>query len=503
MDYYNDLKPCFNKLTQLNVWDSLYTIRQYINKYIDNYNLDKTNLNGIEHPNMCPINLYIADFLTCACLKYSKKCRCEHSLRYFKTRSKICKTVNKVYDEANEIVKKYPSVWLKSHALSQYKMQHYQFFYERIYKYYYLYSTDILKDYVHRDLGISLKNYFLLGVTLYFYYSRSLCIDKNNLQKEFKIKGNPWKCEEFEKIISILSCDIDDIRNKIHINCSDSVMLFFSDSPHVNHPILFDNDNFYCSNPLYILYSCIEGLQFHLDLKAKKNIELNKALATNLENYIGEQLLYYSNDGNFKYIKELSYSKGRKTSDWIIYDDECVVFLDCKLKKLTVDASRSLSLDIQIVNDLIASECFKSKDKIEATKKSLSPLMKDVFSLGVDMGKIFCSYYDWSNNKIKEFTYDKNLKVCAIILSLEELFCEAFEIKGVIDRIALAYLNQKRNCHVLQPIKTKIISSSTFDGIMPLIKERGLYKTFIEDDVDMEYKENSWLKKGFEDLIKD
>lgn len=129
--------------------------------------------------------------------------------------------------------------------------------------------------------------------------------------------------------------------------------------------------------------------------------------------------------------------------------------------------------------------------------------MKDVFSLGVDMGKIFCSYYDWSNNKIKEFTYDKNLKVYAIILSLEELFCEAFEIKGVIDRIALAYLNQKRNCHVLQPIKTKIISSSTFDGIMPLIKERGLYKTFIEDDVDMEYKENSWLKKGFEDLIKD
>lgn len=67
----------------------------------------------------------------------------------------------------------------------------------------------------------------------------------------------------------------------------------------------------------------------------------------------------------------------------------------------------------------------------------------------------------------------------------------------------MAYLNQKRNCHVLQPIKTKIISSSTFDGIMPLIKERGLYKTFIEDDVDMEYKENSWLKKGFEDLIKD
>lgn len=118
-------------------------------------------------------------------------------------------------------------------------------------------------------------------------------------------------------------------------------------------PLLCDGDNIYCPIPIYILNSCIEGLQFHADLK--NNTVLNNELANNLENYIGEQLSYFSDEKIFKYKKEISYTKERKTSDWLIYDDENIIFLDCKLKKLTTDASKSLSIDNSIVDEIIDS----------------------------------------------------------------------------------------------------------------------------------------------------
>ena len=45
---------------------------------------------------------------------------------------------NKVYEKANKILKIHPAIGLKAHILSQRKMQHYQLYYERMYKYYYL-----------------------------------------------------------------------------------------------------------------------------------------------------------------------------------------------------------------------------------------------------------------------------------------------------------------------------------------------------------------------------
>ena len=65
-DFYRYLKPTLNKLSRLNVWDSLFVIRQYCNNEFENNGLDKVHKESIENFNVYPIHVYIADFLISA-----------------------------------------------------------------------------------------------------------------------------------------------------------------------------------------------------------------------------------------------------------------------------------------------------------------------------------------------------------------------------------------------------------------------------------------------------
>lgn len=104
-DFYRYLKPTLNKLSRLNVWDSLFVIRQYCNNEFENNGLDKVHKESIENFNVYPIHVYIADFLISASLKYSQICKSEYSLRKVKERYKICTEIYKVYEKANKIIK--------------------------------------------------------------------------------------------------------------------------------------------------------------------------------------------------------------------------------------------------------------------------------------------------------------------------------------------------------------------------------------------------------------
>lgn len=120
-DFYKCLKPTFNRLSQLNVWDSLFVIRQYWNKEFGNYGLEKVHKEFIEKFDACPIHVYIADFLISASLKYSQICKSKYSLQQYKERNKICTEIYKVYEKANEVLNLHPTIWLKAQILSHTK----------------------------------------------------------------------------------------------------------------------------------------------------------------------------------------------------------------------------------------------------------------------------------------------------------------------------------------------------------------------------------------------
>ncbi len=159
VDFYRQLKPVLNKLSQLNVWDSLYVIRQYLNNSFKNYGLDRPHFEAIENHKNCPIPAYLIDFMILASLRYSMTFRSNKSLKQLKVRRGIMPHIHDAYENARYEKDEDILIWLKSYMLNQFKMQHPDFFPNRIFKYHFLYSTPNLEELIQSKLGITKVSY--------------------------------------------------------------------------------------------------------------------------------------------------------------------------------------------------------------------------------------------------------------------------------------------------------------------------------------------------------
>lgn len=505
-DFYRELKPYMNKLSEFNVWDSLFVIRQYFHHTFKNYEIEKPNFSEVEAPFRCQIPVYFVDFLIAASLKYSTTCRASKSLRQYKHRIQLLKKVDEVYNKANKEQYDDIFVWLKSYMFSQFKMQHFELFYERLYKYSYLYSGDKISKHVYEVIGVPIDMYIKIVTLLYFVFSQRYNYEYDGFTNYMVGDGTQFSDKDFNLVLSRLITTINEIKASIKIDFSNRLFLLHNDAIHVTKPIIRDGNTIYCPIPTYILNSGIDGLQYIVNLKSPENKPLNDEVATRFEEYIGIQLEYYANKNiPFHYIKELEYNKKQnKTSDWTIYDDACVVFLDCKLKKLTIDGISATTLDKELFKNNLSSCSFKNRKSIEELKDLQdSALAKDLVELGIDLGKILCCYVDWKNGKIPNMpNYSEKYNFKAIVLTLEETLC-ILELKELIDEVAYRYVKMKKGV-CIKDMSTSIISSATFDKSIPIISKQGIYHHVFEDN--FEYKDdnneiNDFLSKRFDAFL--
>ncbi len=109
---------------------------------------------------MYPIPPYLADFMIFATLRFSTTLRAKKSLKQVKLRTAIIKTFHDAYEKANNEHDDDIFIWLKTYIMNQLKMQHHEFFCDRVYKYLYLYSVQGLSEHLSNKLGIDVTKYF-------------------------------------------------------------------------------------------------------------------------------------------------------------------------------------------------------------------------------------------------------------------------------------------------------------------------------------------------------
>lgn len=80
MNYFHRIKPVLNKLTELNVYDSLYVVRAYIQASVDR-NTRKEFIQGVNHSEANSVEVWFADFLIANIIKYCDDLPCKKSLR--------------------------------------------------------------------------------------------------------------------------------------------------------------------------------------------------------------------------------------------------------------------------------------------------------------------------------------------------------------------------------------------------------------------------------------
>ena len=123
-------------------------------------------------------------------------------------------------------------------------------------------------------------------------------------------------------------------------------------------------------------------------------------------------------------------------------------------------------------------------------------LTKDLIELGIGLGKIFVSYDDYKNNRIVGFPYMGNKTFHAYILTLEDNFCNIFDIKDAIIKVAQCYRDEKSfsSC-TIKDDEVKFISIKDIEEDTPTLAKLGVAK-FLDVDKNNEI-EKYWIKNDF------
>ena len=482
-DYFREVKPILNKLSELNVYDSLDVVRQYVKErttYKQNFVFQ-----NIEQPKYESIDVYFSDFLIANILKYSNNIDCLKSLRQLETRKKICSPIVKIQNDLNkEIINKNKFVftWLNSFIFNQENIQLLNMFHILFYRYYYLYGSPNLKKYAENILGIKLDSYFKMTLYLYSCFNNNnFCYSKEKLFGPCLTSDN---VTALEYILNKISLPLKDISRLCYDTCQYTGNLmfnFYSDSPHIKYPLIYEDDRYFCVVPNYILTTLLVGLYFILDMPNCTDKDAKEEFSHNFEKYVGNIFSYYFTDTSIHFKPEITYNIGNtkdlRTSDWILWNDTHIVFLDCKLKRISIKGKGATEINVDLIDDLINHNYFSRKQIKEHIEEHISEgITKDLIDLGIGLGKIYVSYDTYKQNKIEKLKYQGDKIFCATLLTLEEGFCNSVDYKEQIIRIAQAYRNYKGDTNeTINPEEVKIFSIRDIEREIPILaKENSL-----------------------------
>jgi hypothetical protein len=175
--------------------------------------------------------------------------------------------------------------------------------------------------------------------------------------------------------------------------------------------------------PAYILFSALDNL-YHI-LNERNDQGIRNVFAKNYENYIGNIFNHYFKNSSVKYQSEILYKcgKGEKsTSDWIIWDETDICFIDCKIKRMTISGQRANSIDKEWINKVLSDKPFSSSKRKELFAGKKESLTRDIILFGIDLGKIFVCYDKYKNNQIRIFFLIYQNDSMSILLIINDHF---------------------------------------------------------------------------------
>ena len=171
-NYYSEIKPVLNKLSKLNVFDSLDVIRKYV--YASIHKQDKAYIRGIEKPLYESIEIYFADFLIKNSIIYSSVLRPERYLSQVKTRHDICTPIMELYHNVSKNrMKDHPSIWVSSYFYNQLNMQPEGNELIMLYRQFCMYDDPKVREVIENIIGFPLNNYFRMVFFIYACYART------------------------------------------------------------------------------------------------------------------------------------------------------------------------------------------------------------------------------------------------------------------------------------------------------------------------------------------
>jgi hypothetical protein len=482
---YEIHKPLRNKLRQLRLDDSLYVVWNYFT----HYNNRKPQFTGIE---------ITKEFMLLDRVQQQRQVA-EWSLETF-TREMILycpesisdpKTLRKwsyfsdIVNKLKEVEEKIAEIYIsKENVLLEFhRIGHFQFprqikkpTEQYFTRYFLIFSEENLSKLVFEAIGITIKDFYILAGVLWGYF-----LDKASLDYPPKIEVRELDIEKLDKLLTHISCNIIDYRNKLEQQKQINEKFIYSPRLARIFPIIkmlyMGKLSLVCIDSTLLFWRLTDGLYYEI----YNQPGFSNSFGPSFQNYVGKVLKKVCK--RIKYFPEIIYGSShnkRDSIDWIIEDKSCVIFLECKTKRMT-DISKIELLDT-------------------------SKLDEDLDKMAEFIIQTYGNIQEYKENKYPHYKYSAGKKVYPMIVTLENWLLFGDELLTRLERFVSKRMIEKNlPMEWLSEMPYSVCSIDEFENIIQISEKVGLEKIMrgkLFDGENKKWNFDSFLLNNFPEEYK-
>jgi hypothetical protein len=335
-------------LKQYELIDSLHLVWSYFVNYDLNTPLDRSiELLPRFNPEDSNINKQLSgirnhelEFLQ---KKILSNCKIISKSKSLKRKSELMHIINAIRMLNDYVEKK--SINDNELFLDLNRMYHKQFPWQHsfnisgIMRYYKIFNTDESNSLIQDSTGMSAWEILILG--FYFYKTSS-----ENFKNDLNIETDTKLITEdmIHSFLDLYSMNLDECIRKIKASETKDENIFYTYNPLIEKPIIIHSKGYICPAPLLLYYRVTQGTYY---LICKQN-SFSRIIGSSFQSYIGEVLSCICS--SLSVIAESSYYKGKNrkdTTDWFIYDSDSIVFIECKVKRMSLKSKSEIDHNIE------------------------------------------------------------------------------------------------------------------------------------------------------------
>jgi hypothetical protein len=475
-DIFSVYKPLRNHLRKCSISDSLRLVREYSQNLqfrnsdfspdieVAKEYLDKDIVQKIRWLSECKLEILAKEII----LNSSETITGEKTLRKW---NYLVGAVNKIHDLEGEISKNYFDVSNVKREL--FRMAHTQFPWQiespntgLLARYYKIYSYPKLDAILKNTIGLSTKEFYFIGMIVASPFFQNIAL---SYPPRIEIEGVIQ--ESIDKFLKHFSLDLKSLKSKLRSEQNMNENYFHAFSSLRGYPLIKmdynGKDSLVCPIPTLLFWRMTNGLYY--EVVDKENFD--KAFGEAFQKHIGECIKASCKNPKIKFYPEESFIDGKKrkdTIDWLIEDKDCIIFVECKGKRLTMPSKTEL-----LVGDKFEEDLDKMADFVVQTYKTIR---------------------DYTENKYPEYKYQKEKTVCPFVITLEDwhLFDEKILLREKIKEKML-----KANIPVkwLNEIPYTICSAQEFEELIQIIQKLRILSTLQKKSTDPE--KSKWALTTF------
>jgi len=326
------------------------------------------------------------------------------------------------------------------------------------YRYYKIFSHPILESLIMKKVGLTTKELYQIGLRLTVYYNNHFY---SNLPIKSKANSNLDKA--IQKFVDFFSIKTDEFITKYNSKVCVDEQFLYNFNPMRTHPLLIHKNRLYCPIPTFLFWKVTNGMYYDI---VNEDTFAN-AIGESFEKYCGKVLKKVLTNSSFTIIPEIKYGKPEKRStDWIVKQNNSYVFIECKAKRLRLGSLTELN-------------------KLDDIEMDLKKMIGFIF-------QVYKRLIEALNNKIPNLKLNDSSNLYVVVLTLEEWFLPlnfAYE-KQIKESLYELFEKNHLDKSIIEKYPYYLFSMSKFELESQIININGIdtYFEYLKENKLMELK---------------